>query len=69
MTYHLVLAWRCTRCGCKGEVVCEVSDHVLLRWDRVVVAHAAVSPLCSEEWGEGGIAIHEPGAQALPEAS
>lgn len=68
ITYHPILKWRCTRCSVSGEVTLDVSDGVDVRWNRVVLAHAEVSPLCSDEWGEGGIAVHQV-ADTLPAAS
>lgn len=68
MTYHPILRWRCSRCRHHGEVTCDVLETAEVRWNRVIVAHCEVAPLCCEEYGEGGIAV-DATAGRLPEVS
>ena len=68
MTDHPILRWRCTRCRVSGEVTCEIAEGVDARWNRVILDHFNCSPLCAEEYAEGGIAV-DAAVGALPEAS
>ncbi len=55
LTYHPILKWWCTKCRKSGELL-EDLNSVIKRWDDILKAHHAASPLCE---GHGGITIQQ----------